>query len=47
MRVKANYTFDENIKKEFDKICKEKSINKSDLLEKFIITFVMKSKEGK
>lgn len=46
MRVKANYTFDKDVKKEFDLLCKEKSINKSALIEKWLKKFIEESKNS-
>ena len=33
MRIKANYTIDEKIKKEFDKVAKENALNRSQWLQ--------------
>lgn len=33
MRVKANYTIEEEAKKEFDKVAKENALNKSQWLQ--------------
>ena len=33
MRIKANYTIDEVLKKEFDKVSKENALNRSQWLQ--------------
>jgi len=33
MRIKANYTIDDELKKEFDKLAKENALNRSQWLQ--------------
>lgn len=45
-RTTRTYTIDDKLYEQFDKITKEKSINKSRLIENFIEKFVQKNPEG-
>ena len=42
MKTRANYSVDEDIKKKFDAYCKNNSINKSSLIEKFLADYIKK-----
>lgn len=45
-RTTRTYTIDDDLYKQFEKIVKEKSINKSRLIEVFIQDFVKKNMEN-
>lgn len=45
-RTTRTYTIDDDLYKQFEKIVKEKSINKSRLIEAFIQDFVKKNMEN-
>lgn len=48
MRVKANYTIADKVKSDFDKLCKELSINKSQWIENKMREFLKENeKEAK
>jgi len=44
MRKKVSYSVEEEIVKEFDKVCEEKAVNKSALIAKFIIQWTNENK---
>jgi len=46
MKVQKTFTIEEKISKEFDKISKEKSINKSLFLENSMKEFIQKNKKN-
>jgi len=41
-KIRQNFSIDKEISKEFKKICDEKSINMSKLIEKFMKEFIKK-----
>ena len=41
-KIVVGYSVDEDIKKKFDKYCKDNSINKSSLIEKFLADYIKK-----
>ena len=47
MKIQKTFTIDEKISKEFDKISKEKSLNKSLFLENAMKDFIEKIKKEK
>ena len=47
MKIQKTFTIEEDISKEFDKISKEKSINKSLFLENAMKDFIEKNKREK
>lgn len=47
MKVQKTFTIEEEISKEFDKISKEKSINKSLFIENAMKEFIIKIKKEK
>ena len=47
MKIQKTFTIEEDISKEFDKISKEKSINKSLFLENAMKDFIEKNKRKK
>jgi len=46
-RTTRTYTIDDRLYEEFEKIIKEKSINKSRLIENFIEEFIKKNNKEK
>jgi len=47
MKVQKTFTIDDKLSKEFDKLSKEKSINKSLFIENAIKDFIQKIKSNK
>ena len=47
MRKKISYTVEESVVEEFNKICKEKAINKSALVELLILDYMRRGTTNK
>jgi metal-responsive CopG/Arc/MetJ family transcriptional regulator len=48
LKIRVNYSIDTEVKQEFDRICKEETINKSAWIEQRIKEFIeQKKKEAK
>jgi len=45
-KSKANYTIDTDLLKEFDEICKNRKLKKSQVVQKFIEAFVEQEKKN-
>ena len=45
LKIRVNYSIDEEVKQEFDQICKENSINKSAWIEQRIKEFIEQKKK--
>lgn len=43
-KIKVNYSIDKKVIEEFDKIAKEKAINKSGMIELLIKEWILKNK---
>jgi len=45
MRIKANYTIDDKLKKEFDKVAKDNALNRSQWLQIKMNEYIEKNKK--
>ena len=45
MKIRANYSIEPEVKREFDQICKDKSISKSAWVEQKMKDFIKENKE--
>jgi len=45
MKTRANYSVEKDIKDKFDIFCKENAINKSALIERFLMDYIKKGEK--